>query len=520
MKFTLSNGVQFTVNGEHEFLDCERAEKELFTKKAAEMKVGDRLPLTLLNHKGESNLTVSQAYLAGLYVGDSCGCKSSLELISHKENRDKVEQCLKDCNFTYSIREENKVVRFTVHKEAKDFFHAFGTRTSNKHLTEELYSSKEEIQLAFLAGLLDSDGSVKDSDFRFMGTNEKLLREIALLCAMLGFDCYFNTCERNNKATEYNLLVYSTNGHIIPSVYRSLANWKGSKTDVRGWKLERSDTILKRERSNSKLYKENPKLYEYLIRTERNCFVHNSFMPADCWQKDFLPVEIVNIEEVEKAEFICLSTTSNYYNAMGIATHNCSFGMGLKSMADNFGWTLEHAEEISEAYHKHMPFVQPTLELVGDVAKKRGYIVTAGGSHARLPNPNKSYTMLNRYTQGSGAECLKTAIVNAYKEGVWERLKVANTIHDELNMPYVPVTEQGVIDLFRMAELMRTAMPTLRVPLEASPEIGTDWYNVKEYPDWIKCRDNKEEDWFTTSQEVRDFVNLTEKLLKEGKIVL
>jgi hypothetical protein len=97
---------------------------------------------------------------------------------------------------------------------------------------------------------------------------------------------------------------------------------------------------------------------------------------------------------------------------------------------------------------------------------------------------------------------------------------VANTIHDELNMPYVPVTEQGVIDLFRMAELMRTAMPTLRVPLEASPEIGTDWYNVKEYPDWIKCRDNKEEDWFTTSQEVRDFVNLTEKLLKEGKIVL
>lgn len=197
-----------------------------------------------------------------------------------------------------------------------------------------------------------------------------------------------------------------------------------------------------------------------------------------------------------------------------------SFGMGLKSMADNFGWTLEHAEEISEAYHKHMPFVQPTLELVGDVAKKRGYIITAGGSHARLPNPNKSYTMLNRYTQGSGAECLKTAIVNAYKEGVWERLKVANTIHDELNMPYVPVTEQGVIDLFRMAELMRNAMPTLRVPLEASPEIGTDWYNVKEYPDWIKCRDNKEEDWFTTSQEVRDFVNLTEKLLKEGKIVL
>ena len=518
LKFTLSNGVQFIVNKEHEFLDCERAEKEFFTKKAIEMKVGDRFPLTLLHHKGESDLTVSQAYLAGLYVGDGCGCQSSLGLISHKENKDKVEQCLKDCNFSYSFKEESKVVRFIVHKEAKDFFHAFGNKTSNKHLTEELYTSTEEVQLAFLAGLIDSDGSIKDRDFRFMGTNEKLLREVALLCAMLGFDCYFNVCKRNNKPTEYNLLVYSTNGHCIPSVYRSLVNWKGSKTDVRGWKLERSDTILKRERSNIKLYKENPKLYEYLIRTERNCFVHNSFIPTDCWQKDFLPVEIIKIEEVKEAEFVCLSTTSNYYNAMGIATHNCSFGMGLPSMAETFGWTMEKAEEISEQYHHHMPFVKPTLALVGDVAKERGYIKTVCGSHARLPNPNKAYTMLNRYTQGSGAECLKTSIVKAYKEGIWERLKVSNTVHDELGMPYVPVTEQGVLDLYRMAEIMRTVIPTLRVPLEASPEIGSDWYNVKELPKWIKCRDNNDDDWKNTTQDVRDFVTIAEKLYKEGKI--
>jgi len=195
-----------------------------------------------------------------------------------------------------------------------------------------------------------------------------------------------------------------------------------------------------------------------------------------------------------------------------------SFGMGLKSMSESFGWTMERATEISEQYHQHMPFVAPTLELVGDMAKKRGYIKTVCGSHARLPNPNKSYTMLNRYTQGSGAECLKSSIVQAYKEGVWERLQVANTVHDELNMPYVPCSEQGVIDLFRMAEIMRTSVKGLRVPLEASPEIGTDWYNVKELGDWLKCRDEDTEDWKSTSQEVRDFVNMADKLLKEGKI--
>ena len=195
-----------------------------------------------------------------------------------------------------------------------------------------------------------------------------------------------------------------------------------------------------------------------------------------------------------------------------------SFGMGESSMAETFGWTMEKTKEISEQYHHHMPFVKPTLALVGDVAKKRGYIKTVCGSHARLPNPNKTYTMLNRYTQGSGAECLKTSIVKAYKEGIWERLKVSNTVHDELGMPYVPVTEQGVLDLYRMAEIMRTAIPTLRVPLEASPEIGSDWYNVKELPEWIKCRDNNDDDWKNTTQDVRDFVIIAEKLYKEGKI--
>ena len=195
-----------------------------------------------------------------------------------------------------------------------------------------------------------------------------------------------------------------------------------------------------------------------------------------------------------------------------------SFGMGESSMAETFGWTMEKTKEISEQYHHHMPFVKPTLALVGDVAKERGYIKTVCGSHARLPNPNKAYTMLNRYTQGSGAECLKTSIVKAYKEGIWERLKVSNTVHDELGMPYVPVTEQGVLDLYRMAEIMRTAIPTLRVPLEASPEIGSDWYNVKELPEWIKCRDNNDDDWKNTTQDVRDFVTIAEKLYKEGKI--
>ena len=195
-----------------------------------------------------------------------------------------------------------------------------------------------------------------------------------------------------------------------------------------------------------------------------------------------------------------------------------SFGMGLPSMAENFGWTMEKAEEIAEAYHNHMPFVAPTLALVGDVAKQRGYIKTVYGSHARLPDPKKSYTMLNRYTQGSGGECLKASIVQAYKEGVWRALKVANTVHDELNMPYLEPTEEKMIALYRMAEIMRTSVSNLRVPLEASPELGDNWASTKEIPAWIESRDNNDEDWQKASDALKKAVNICEKLLLEKRV--
>jgi DNA polymerase-1 len=195
-----------------------------------------------------------------------------------------------------------------------------------------------------------------------------------------------------------------------------------------------------------------------------------------------------------------------------------SFGMGLPSMAESFGWTMEKAEEISEKYHEHMPFVAPTLALVGDVAKERGYIKTVYGSHARLLDKKKSYTMLNRYTQGSGAECLKLAIVNAYKEGLWEKLKVANTVHDELNMPYLEPTEESMINLYRMAELMRTSMPNLRVPLEAEIEIGDNWASTKEIKDWVEIRETDKEAWSKTSPELKQAVSICEKLIKEGRV--
>jgi DNA polymerase I-like protein with 3'-5' exonuclease and polymerase domains len=195
-----------------------------------------------------------------------------------------------------------------------------------------------------------------------------------------------------------------------------------------------------------------------------------------------------------------------------------SFGMRLPSMAENFGWTMEHAEEIAEAYHSKMPFVAPTLALVGDIAKEKGYIRTAYGARARLPDKRKAYSMLNRYTQEGGAECMKCAIRQSWKEGVFERLKTSNVVHDELNFPYLEPTEEQMIDLYRMAEIMRTAMPNLRIPLEASPELGDNWASTKEVTEWIELRDKNDEAWQKASDNLRKAVSICDKLLKEGRV--
>lgn len=191
-----------------------------------------------------------------------------------------------------------------------------------------------------------------------------------------------------------------------------------------------------------------------------------------------------------------------------------SFGMSIASMAENFGWTLEHATEIAEQYHEHMPFVLPTLTLIGDIAKERGYIRTVCGSHARLQNESKSYTMLNRYTQGSGAEILKTAITQAYEEGLWKNLGVVNTAHDEL-VGSVDVNFDRILDVYKMAHVMRTCVK-LRVPLEAEPEFGDNWASTKTVSEWIEEANKNSESWIKASKQLKETIRIC-KIIEEQK---
>jgi DNA polymerase I-like protein with 3'-5' exonuclease and polymerase domains len=178
-----------------------------------------------------------------------------------------------------------------------------------------------------------------------------------------------------------------------------------------------------------------------------------------------------------------------------------SYGMGVKSMAKNFGWTEEHAQELYDQYTAHLPFVLPTLQLLGDLGKQRGYIRTLGGAKARLQSESKAYTMLNRRNQGSGADILKAAIVRAFREGVWHDLKIHDTVHDELGGTVYPTVEQ-VKRVIQLEDIMENTL-TCRVPLLAEAEFGMNWQDVKEPKEWLEMKEKEPEKWEALPSELR-----------------
>ena len=155
-----------------------------------------------------------------------------------------------------------------------------------------------------------------------------------------------------------------------------------------------------------------------------------------------------------------------------------AFGMGAPKMARENQWDMDYCYSILNTYHQNAPFVKSTIRAVEQVSKRRGYIKTFLNRRARLTDPNKAYVMYNRLVQGSAADLMKKAMSEAYKAGIFEVLTLHLTVHDELDVS-VPKTKEGVDAFFKLKYVMENCM-TLRVPIVADAELGSNWADVKE----------------------------------------
>lgn len=150
-----------------------------------------------------------------------------------------------------------------------------------------------------------------------------------------------------------------------------------------------------------------------------------------------------------------------------------SYGMGYKTAAKKFGWTLDEALMFMEVYHTSAPYLKATRNRVVQAAERRGYIHTLLGRRARLHPSRATHSFFNRLIQGSAADIMKAGMVAAYKQGLFKELIPHLTVHDELDVS-VPRTKTGQEALLALKKTMEETI-LLDVPLIVDCHTGANW---------------------------------------------
>lgn len=152
------------------------------------------------------------------------------------------------------------------------------------------------------------------------------------------------------------------------------------------------------------------------------------------------------------------------------------YGMGVQTMAKNFGWDLELCEEANKLYHMKAPYVKQVMNAVMNKGERVGYVVTIAERKARLRNPDKSYVLMNQLIQGTAADVMKKAMVQVYESEILDVIDLHITVHDELDSS-VPKNPDGIKAIFQMQDIMESVY-TLEVPIRAELEMGKNWADL------------------------------------------
>ena len=177
--------------------------------------------------------------------------------------------------------------------------------------------------------------------------------------------------------------------------------------------------------------------------------------------------------------------------------YGCIYGMGWKTaMEKNYtlfeklaaeeGLDIEtFTKNVYYNYHKKFPVIKDTMEWCQNIAKAQGYIDTMGGRRQHKPKPAYDpatgkindfiYKMLNKLIQGTAADILKTALINAYEAGIYDVLDLHLLVHDE-QVVSVPFTKEGCEATVELQQTMANVYKDqLLVPIKAECELGPNW---------------------------------------------
>jgi DNA polymerase-1 len=145
---------------------------------------------------------------------------------------------------------------------------------------------------------------------------------------------------------------------------------------------------------------------------------------------------------------------------------------------DDYPYLEQYLEawRIANKIDKEFPWMKETSKAAEEACRKNGFVRTILGRKRRL-SPDASYKAFQAIDSGTGADIMKSAMVRAFEDGIFDVLPCHLTVHDELDVSVAP-TNPAREALNELKHIMETIIP-LRVPMRVDVKIGKNWEECK-----------------------------------------
>jgi DNA polymerase-1 len=182
---------------------------------------------------------------------------------------------------------------------------------------------------------------------------------------------------------------------------------------------------------------------------------------------------------------------------------------GAKVLVEKYHVPQDKVHELLRKYFEVMPEVRRLQVNAAYKFKARGFVRTLLGRKARLANPAKSYTAVNRLLQGGNADILKVKLVeiDEYLASIGRPVDILNTVHDSISFQF----DKEHLDIYEdcldiMNDFNNGGPITLDVPFYSDSDIGANWAEAT-YGEEIK----------PLLQEVKNFehINITGRIYSD-----
>lgn len=161
------------------------------------------------------------------------------------------------------------------------------------------------------------------------------------------------------------------------------------------------------------------------------------------------------------------------------------YGMGVKSLSERLGISLEEARVFLDEYFLDFPKIKEYIETTKENARKNGYVSTLFGRKRFLPEINSEISRIgfeaerqaiNSPIQGSAADFIKIAMVKIDKlmkqEGLEKDMRLILQIHDEL---LFEIKEELIPEIAPKIKKIMEDVYHSEIPIRADVKVGNNW---------------------------------------------